>query len=288
MEINRTTEGTNCEGPKGNLRRCVVTIMAGLAGVALVATVDWCTDPQISMSIFYLLPVGLTTWYAGLRSGLLVSVAAAAAWFALDRRGVSYSHPFIPYWNALVRMGFFSLTAYLLKLIRTLTSNLETLVAVRTAALVAEIEQCKSSESRLTMLAQALESAAELICITDLENRFTFVNRSFCEAFGYPEGEILGKTPEILYSPNNPPSLIEEVLTRTRQGGWRGEVLDLRKDGTEFPIFLSTAQILNANSEVIGLIGVSRDITARKRFRSRLSRSTPARSCAGLWRQARN
>src|SRR5687767_1303755 len=109
MEINRPTEGTTCAGPKGNLWRCVVTIMAGLTGVALVAMIDWLSGAEISMSILYLLPVGLTTWYAGLRFGLLVSVAAATVWFTLDSRGVPYSHPFIPYWNAVVRMGFFSL-----------------------------------------------------------------------------------------------------------------------------------------------------------------------------------
>ena len=85
------------------------------------------------------------------------------------------------------------------------------------------------------------------------------------QTYGYTELELLGKTPEILASPNNPPALIPEILKHTRLDGWRGEVLDRRKDGTEFPIFLSTSKIMNPDGHVIGLMGVAQDITRRKR-----------------------
>ena len=106
------------------------------------------------MSILYLLPIGLSTWFGGLRSGLLVSFAATAVWLTLDSRGVSYSRPFIPYWNALVRMGFFLLTALLLNRVRSLTLNLEALITKRTAALVSEVEQRKQVEREVAEVSQ--------------------------------------------------------------------------------------------------------------------------------------
>ncbi len=121
-------------------------------------------------------------------------------------------------------------------------------------------------EAQLAILAQAVQSTGELICITDLQDRFTFVNQAFQNAYGYTEAEILGQTPHLLFSAKNSPSLMAEILERTRTGGWRGEVWDRRKDGTEFPIFLSTAEIKDANGRVIGLIGVARDITEEKRL----------------------
>src|SRR5436190_10046217 len=103
-----------------------------------------------------------------------------------------------------------------------------------------------------------------MICITDLQDRFTFVNRAFATAYGYAPEEILGKSPEILFSPKNSPALLAEILEQTRRGGWRGEVIDRRKDGTEFPVFLATSQILDGKGRVVGLMGVARDITARR------------------------
>ncbi len=130
---------------------------------------------------------------------------------------------------------------------------------------IQDITERKRAEAQVAMLAHAVESTAEMICITDLEDRFTFVNRAFWQAYGYTEAEILGKTPDILFSPNNPPTLLSEILEQTRLDGWRGEVLDRRKDGTEFPVFLSTSKIVNPDGRLIGLVGVAQDITERKR-----------------------
>jgi PAS domain S-box-containing protein len=133
-----------------------------------------------------------------------------------------------------------------------------------------DITQRRKAEAQLATLAHAIESTSEMICITDLDDRFTFVNRAFALAYGYAPEEILGKTPEILFSPKNPPELLSEILAGTRAGGWRGEVIDRRKDGTDFPIFLATSQIRDQSGQFIGLMGVARDITARKRAEAAL------------------
>jgi len=129
---------------------------------------------------------------------------------------------------------------------------------------IQDISERKRAEARLAMLAHAVESTAEMICITDTEDRFTFVNHAFLRAYGYTPTEILGKTPDALFSPNNPAALISEILAQTRRGGWRGEVLDRRKDGTEFPVFLSTSRVVDPDGHVVGLMGVAQDITERK------------------------
>ena len=135
----------------------------------------------------------------------------------------------------------------------------------RIVGIAEDITERKLAESRLATLVHAVESTAEMICITDLEDRFTFVNRAFLRTYGYTKEEILGKNPDMLISPRNQPALKPEILERTRLDGWRGEVLDRRKDGTEFPIFLSTSKIVNPDGQVIGLMGLAQDITERKR-----------------------
>jgi PAS domain S-box-containing protein len=62
-----------------------------------------------------------------------------------------------------------------------------------------DITRRKLAEAQVAMLAHAVESTTEALCITDLEDRFIFVNRAFQNTYGYSEAEILGKTPAILF-----------------------------------------------------------------------------------------
>src|SRR5262249_19662354 len=74
-----------------------------------------------------------------------------------------------------------------------------------------DVTERRKAEAQLAMLAHAVETTSEMICITDLDDRLTFVNRAFATAYGYAPEEILGKTPDILFSPKNPPELMQEI-----------------------------------------------------------------------------
>ena len=137
-------------------------------------------------------------------------------------------------------------------------------------AFMHDITERKRAEEQIRLLAYAVQSARDLICITDGENRFTFVNQSFVKAYGYSQEEVLGRKPDFLYSPKNPPGLCEHIFRQTLGGSWMGELLNCRKDGTEFPISLGTSEIKNSEGRTIGLIGVARDITERKQTEEEL------------------
>ena len=123
------------------------------------------------------------------------------------------------------------------------------------------IKQAHEAEQ---LLAHTVRSIEECISITDLDDRFTFVNQAFLNKYGYSYEEIIGQPVGIIVSPNNAPEFIKEVLEHSRRDGWRGEILDLTKDGREFPISLRTSHITNEKGEIIGLVGVAEDITERK------------------------
>jgi PAS domain S-box-containing protein len=132
-------------------------------------------------------------------------------------------------------------------------------------AFIRDITEQRRTEEQIRLLADAVESTRELVSVTDHENRFTFVNHAFRKAYGYRDDEILGCSPELLYSPTNPAGLCDEVFRQTLAGGWHGEIIDRRKDGTDFPISLSTSLIKSRTGQTVGLVGVARDISERKR-----------------------
>ncbi len=51
----------------------------------------------------------------------------------------------------------------------------------------------------------------------------------------------------------------------TARGGWSGELYNRRKDGTDFLLALTTAPVRDSEGRVIALMGVSSDITERRR-----------------------
>jgi diguanylate cyclase (GGDEF)-like protein len=88
--------------------------------IASIAAIDHATGYELSFSIFYLIPVGISAWYGGKTLGLPICVLSAAAWLAVDYLALQqYSHAAIPFWNAGVRFGFFTIVAYLLNRLRT-------------------------------------------------------------------------------------------------------------------------------------------------------------------------
>jgi signal transduction histidine kinase len=85
----------------------------------IIGIADYLTGTEISLSIFYLFPVALATWFVNKRIGILFSIIGAAIWFVADvTMGYSYSHFFMHIWNAFVRLCFFLIVAYLLSMLK--------------------------------------------------------------------------------------------------------------------------------------------------------------------------
>jgi len=132
------------------------------------------------------------------------------------------------------------------------------------------ITERKRSEKEISMLGHSVKSVNECISISDIEEKFIFVNESFLKTYGYEENELIGKHVSILRSQNNPMELVEEILPTTLQGGWKGELWNKRKDGSEFLISLSTSVINGKDNKFLGLVGLAIEITEQKRFEQEL------------------
>jgi len=127
------------------------------------------------------------------------------------------------------------------------------------------ITERKKNEEEIVMLANSLKIVNECVCITDMENKFIFVNQSFLKTYGYSEEELIGKHISIVRLPDKASASVEEILSATISVGWQGELLNKRKDGIIFPVYLSTTILNDKENKPYGLIGVATDITERKR-----------------------
>ena len=105
---------------------------------------------------------------------------------------------------------------------------------------ITDITDRKNAEKEASFLAQVLRNITEFVSITDENNKITFVNQSWLKTFGYSEEEVIGKNINLVVSKSNPNGIVDEILSETLKGGWRGEVINIKKDGTEFPVRLVT------------------------------------------------
>ncbi|MFA5815205.1 MAG: PAS domain S-box protein [Bacteroidales bacterium] len=131
--------------------------------------------------------------------------------------------------------------------------------------IVRDITLRKEAEENMRNLAHAIDCINECVSMTDADDTIIFVNKAFCNTYGYSPDELLGRNIIMVRSPAEPRNKTSEILDDTLGGGWSGEVMNRRKDGTDFPVHLSTAIVTDSNDQPVALIGIAVDITERKK-----------------------
>jgi len=139
-------------------------------------------------------------------------------------------------------------------------------IIIGTVFIARDITERIKAEEEIALLAHAVKSINECISITDMNNNILFVNQCFLDTYGYSHDELIGQHISIVISPNNPPEVVQGVLPSALHGGWHGELLNRKKDGSEFLISLSTSVVNNQYGNTISLIGVATNITERKQL----------------------
>ncbi|MGC8748584.1 MAG: PAS domain S-box protein [Candidatus Kapaibacteriota bacterium] len=142
-------------------------------------------------------------------------------------------------------------------------------------ALVRDISEQKKSYYEILKLAKALDAVGEAVSITDLSNKFIYVNKAFERLYGYTFEEIKGKTIHIIRSEESlDPSLDKDIFDKLSKNEiWRGELWNKSKDGRKFKIQLTTSSILDNNGKPLGYIGIAIDLTERIKMQKALEES---------------
>lgn len=140
----------------------------------------------------------------------------------------------------------------------------EELRAIKNASqLVSIVMDRDRRESLLHKLSQAIEQAGESVLITNRQGIIEYVNPSFTAITGYTEEEVLGKTPRVLKSGNQSEAYYERMWDTITQGKvWHAEIVDRRKDGSQYPALMTISPILDLTGQITHYVGVQQDMTA--------------------------
>ncbi len=84
--------------------------------LGFISAVGYLVGYEITVSLFLLIPIALTTWYGSFRNSVIMCLLSTFTWYLVDigSSAHSYNNPLAPYWNSIIRMGLFLITVQLL------------------------------------------------------------------------------------------------------------------------------------------------------------------------------
>jgi PAS domain S-box-containing protein len=140
--------------------------------------------------------------------------------------------------------------------------------------ILTDVTERKRAEEELRGQALIVENVHDAVIVVDADNRILHLNPAAEELLGYPREELIGKSAATMAATGEQPGLDEEIAAAIRDvGRWAGEVTNRRKDGTERVSELVMVPLRDEDGEMLGTVGVSRDITERKRSEDELRAS---------------
>src|SRR5215212_6066814 len=124
----------------------------------------------------------------------------------------------------------------------------------------------EQAERRSKLQSRLLDAVGQAVIVTDLQGAITYWNRFAEELYGWSEPEVLGRSIVDVTPSEGFRERADEIMAELKEGkSWSGEFLVRRKNGTSFPAMVTNTPVYDEAGRLVGVIGVSMDVTERKR-----------------------
>ncbi|KUJ72363.1 EAL domain-containing protein [Thiomicrospira sp. WB1] len=131
----------------------------------------------------------------------------------------------------------------------------------------------EESERFQKLTRSVFDNAGEGILVTDKDNRFVLVNRTFEQITGYTSEEVLGLDPVILSSGKQTGSFYAQMWQSLQDtDSWEGEIWNRKKDGTIYPEWLTINAVRDKEGEVLHYVGLMNDLSKQKETEEEINR----------------
>lgn len=170
---------------------------------------------------------------------------------------LNYRKDGTPFWNELSLNPVFDLNG-------TLTN----FVGVQR-----DVTVSKEQQIQLQLASKVAEQTREGILVTDAQRNILMVNQAFSTITGYEPEEVIGRNSRIVRS-RRLSDLEYSGIRQTidTQGHWQGELLQRRKDGSEYQEWTTASVVRDAQGRITHRVITFSDISAEKVARAQIDR----------------
>ncbi|MCW3110472.1 MAG: hypothetical protein JWQ09_4978 [Segetibacter sp.] len=137
-----------------------------------------------------------------------------------------------------------------------------------------DITKEKKAEAENRFKASLLNTIGQAAVATDINGLVNYWNLAAEQIFGWTKEEAIGKNIIDLTPSHATKEQAFQIMEDLKQGRtWSGEFRVQRKDGTDFPAYVTDSPIHDQHQKIIGIIGISSDITEKKKLEELLDKA---------------
>lgn len=220
--------------------------------------------------VTYVLTIPIIAIVFGYGPGLLALLLSFFLTFAVQPVFISASHtkmtPTMLVFAVLYLLYFVFLLAYIRRSIRKIKKEGSNKIDAFKGIV-------RDQKETISLIESAMQRANDVIIIAKMkpEMSVVYVNEAFTLLTGYSPEEVIGKTPKILHGPNTDQNSLMLIKKALQDGKpIRKDVLNYRKNGSEFWAELDIAPITNHQDVITHWVSIQREITSRKDYEASL------------------
>jgi diguanylate cyclase (GGDEF)-like protein/PAS domain S-box-containing protein len=125
-----------------------------------------------------------------------------------------------------------------------------------------DITERRQADEKLELAARVFACTRDGIVVTDAASNIVAVNAAFERITQYGEADVLGRNIRMLRSNLHAMDFYRQLWdTVARDGHWRGEIWNRRKNGDVFPEWLTISALASAEHGTAGYVGVFTDLS---------------------------
>ncbi|MDQ2863547.1 MAG: PAS domain S-box protein [Bacteroidota bacterium] len=139
--------------------------------------------------------------------------------------------------------------------------------AIETALLKKESEAAlRQHEDEINFKSSLLATVGQAVIATDLEGKIIYWNHAAETIYGWNTDEVMGLNIVNVAPASQSKEQSVKLMEELKKGNsWSGEFLVKKRDGSLFPVFVTDSPIHDSGGKLMGIIGVSNDISEQKK-----------------------
>ena len=133
-------------------------------------------------------------------------------------------------------------------------------------SLVRDLSERRRAEESMRFQSHLLDTVEQAVIATSNDGTITYWNRHAERLYGWSAAEVLGRNILEVTPAEHASEDASEIISRVTAGEtWTGEFDVRRRDGSTFPAQVSDTPIHDDEGRLVGIVGISADISERRR-----------------------